>query len=73
MCEYHSIGVANPPAEKFLRNFSLFCDGFLFCLRGSEPDSIVFVFGLIFFFCFLTYWNISNTVILNFFSECQLI
>ena len=39
--------VANPDAEIFFRNFLLFWDGCLFCLRESEPAFTVF--GLISF------------------------
>ena len=36
------VSVANPPAAIILRNFLLFSQILLFCLRGSEPAFNVF-------------------------------
>ena len=57
----------NPLAATFVRNFLLFLEQFLFCLRGRESAFIVF--GLISFsFVFFGFGNISNTVINSNFS-----
>ena len=57
--------VANPDAEIFLRNFLLFCDGCLFCLRESEPAFIVFGLLSLSFVCSLfgIYLTLLSTVI----------
>ena len=47
MYKYYFVIYLNPDAEIFFGNFLLFCEMFLFCLRGREPAFVLF--GLKFF------------------------
>ena len=55
----------NPDAEIILRNFLLFCDGFLFCFLGREPAFTLFGLISFSFVCsvFGTYLTELSTVI----------